>query len=291
MKLDQRKTITLLFIGLFLSVLVLGCAKKEDKKEDTVLKAYRLIDEQRTDEAIELLESAIAKEPSNTQYKAVLASAYAHKGGIKVQKLVPIINHSEKLKKLSEKLPEVNKSESHSQRVNQTALNLAALLLRFSGFLEAYASVPLVTKDQATYLRHAIYILNDLGDKVRQEDVLYRAILEIVLLKHILAENFIGEFMEPATKEEVTCRIDLGHVNDTAITLGKLLIDIFNDIGFSNPKQSEQMKRMANETSETISNLTIFFTSATVVDEASNIFIRQAAIQNGFGKIIRCNGS
>ncbi|MDZ4678688.1 MAG: hypothetical protein SGI74_14415 [Oligoflexia bacterium] len=267
-----------------------GCSKKEDKKQNTVLEAYRLIDEQRTDEAIELLESAITKEPSNTEYKVVLASAYAHKGGIKVQKLVPIINHSEKLKKLGEKLPELNKAEAKSQRVNQAALNLSAVLVRFAGFLEAYASVPLATPNQATYIRHAIYILNELGNKVKPEDALYRAVLEIVLLKHILAENFVGEFLEPANKEETTCRIDLGNVNDAAITLGKLLIDILNDIGFSNPDQAEAMKRMANETSETVSNLTIFFTSATVVDEVSNIFVRQAAVQHGFGKIIKCNG-
>ena len=287
------KKILKITISIFVfSSFLFGCGnKKDNSRNDTVLEAYRLIDEQRTDEAIELLETSLSQEPSNTDYKAVLASAYAHKAGIKIQKLVPVLSQSDKLKKLNDKLSEVSKTESASVRVNAGALNIAVILAKFSGFFEAYASVPLVNKDQATYLVHAIYLLNDIGNKIKPEDVLYRAVLEIVLLKHYIAEGFIGEFIEPQTKGEQTCKLDLGNVNDTIIKMGKLLIDIYNDIGFANPKQAVDMKEMAEQTSDSVTNLTIATTAVTVLDEAANIFLRQAAIQNGFGKIIKCGGN
>jgi NRPS condensation-like uncharacterized protein len=73
--------------------------------------------------------------------------------------------------------------------------------------------------------------------------------------------------------------------------MGKLLIDIYNDIGFANPKQAVDMRKMAEQTSDSVTNLTIATTTVTVLDEAANIFLRQAAIQNGFGKIIKCGGN
>ena len=290
MKLQKILKATIFALAILLSFS--GCGNKnQDRNTDTVLEAYRLIDEQRTDEAIELLESSLAKDPKNSEFKAVLASAYAHKAGIKIQKLVPILNQTDKLKKMNDKLPDISKDKSISEKVNAGALNVAMLLTRFAGFFETYSSVPLVTKDQATYLSHAIYILNDIGSEIKPEDVLYRAVLEIILFKHVLSEGLIGEFSEPQTKDEQTCRIDLGNVNDTVIKLGKLLIDIYNDIGFANPKQAVDMKKMAEQTGESDSNITIATTTVTVLDEAANIFLKQAIVQNGFGKIIKCGGN
>lgn len=181
---------------------LLGCGTKNDTQQsEPVLKAYRLIDEQRTDEAIELLESSLVQEPANSEYKVVLASAYAHKAGIKIQKLVPVIIQSDKLKRMNVQIPEIGHNQQPNKAVNAGALNIALLLNRFAGFFETYASVPIVTPDQATYLTHAIYLLNDVGAQIKQEDVLYRAVLEVVLFKHILTEGLIGEFAAPQTKD------------------------------------------------------------------------------------------
>jgi hypothetical protein len=276
---------------ILIGISLVGCAdRKQDHRDDTVLNAYRLIDEKRDDEAIELLENALAKDPANYDYKAVLASAYAHKAGIKIQNLVPAVQKSSQLKKLNENAKAMS-GETIGAKVDSGALVIASMLGKFSGVLETYAAVPTVDKNQSTYLIHAIYLLNSLGNRIKPEDVIYRAVLEIVLFKYYLAEGFIGEFVEPKTKDEVSCRIDLGNVNDAIIKIGKLLIDIFNDVGFVNPKQAEDMKRLAGDTSDSISRLTIATTTVTVVDEAANIFLKQTAIQNGFGKIIKCGGN
>jgi hypothetical protein len=287
-----KKNLQLTIAFLFFTLACFGCGhKNETQQENNILKAYRLIDEQRTDEAIELLENSLAEDPQNTDYKSVLASAYAHKAGIKIQKLVPAINQAEKLKKIDDKSASTAEPHSAIEKVNADALNIAALLGKFAGFFEVYASIPLVSKEQGPYLSHAIYLLNDIGNTIKPEDVLYRAVLEIVLLKHILAENLVGEFVASPTKDKQTCLIDIGSVNDTVVTIGKLMIDIYNDIGFANPQQAEAMKKLANETSDSVSNITIATTTVTVLDEAATIFLKQAAIQNGFGKIIKCGGN
>ena len=275
------------------TLVMFGCAgsKNEGVRNDTVLEAYRLIDDQRTDEAIQLLETSLVADPSKSEYKVVLASAYAHKAGIKIQKLVPMLTQSDKIKKLNDQSLDASLDDSVSGKVNSGALNIARLLTKFSGFFEAYALVPTVTKNQAVYLTHAIYLLNDVGNDLKPEDVLYRAVLETVLFKYFLAEGFIGELIEPKAKDQVSCRLDLGNVNDSIVKMGKLLIDICNDIGYVNPKQAVDMKKIAEQVSESVTNLTIATTAVTAADEAANIFLKQVAIQNGFGKIIKCGGS
>lgn len=289
MKLKEAFKITFMVAIAFL--VFAGCGKKNaERRNDTVLQAYRLIDEQRLDEAIELLEQALSNEPTNSEYKAVLASAYAGKAGIKIQKLIPVLNQSDKFKELSSELPEISKEQSAGARINAGALNIATLLGRFAGFFEAYASIPMVEKNQAIYLNQGIYLLNDIGKKIKPEDVLYRAVLEIVLLKHIIAEGLMGELIEPQTKDGQTCRLDVGKINDTVMSAGKLLIDIYYDIGFANPNLAYKMKNLAEQTSDSISNFTIATTAVTTLDEVSNIFLKETAIQIGFGKIIKCGG-
>lgn len=274
----------------FISLMSFGCDKQDRHNEDSVLRAYQLIDEQRTDEAIELLETELNKNPNSNEYKSVLASAYAHKAGIKIQKLVPVINQADCLNKLKEKSSEVDKKESFSNRLNKMAIDASSLFVKLSNVMEAYASVPVLTADQATYLRHAIYLLTSIGKGLTQDDVLYRAVLEIILFKYILSENLIGEFTESVVVDEAKCRIDIGNLNETLINLGKLLIDIYNDLGFVDPKRADDMRKLSEETSDTVSNLTIATTTIAVLDEASTMFLKQAIIQQGFGKIIKCNG-
>ena len=127
-----------------------------------------------------------------------------------------------------------------------------------------------------------------MGKKITPDDVLYRAVLEVILFKHILAENLIGDFVAPTEPGSSNCRVDIGHLNKTFISLGKLLIDIFNDIGHVRADQSESMKQMAQSTADAVSNLTLATTSIAVIDEASNILLKRTLFHQGLGKIIRC---
>lgn len=280
------------YILVVLMGFVVSCSNQKNDKghDDTVLHAYRLIDENRSAEAIELLEGALTEDPSNDEYKVVLASAYAHKGGIRIQSLAAAIQKSTQLSQLKDRI-DLKTDQTIVSKVDAGAANFAAMLVKFSATIEVFTAVPRVDRTQAIYLVQAINLLNSLGQRIKPEDVIYRGVLQIVLLKHYLAEDLIGEFVPPEVQDESSCRIDLANVNDSIIKIGELLIDIFNDNGFANPKQAEDMKRLAAETSQAISSLTIATTAVTLADQAANIFLKQVAIQNGFGKIIKCGGN
>jgi len=285
----RAKTPILLLVFLVCLSLV-GCAKRGDKQESTVLHAYRLIDAHRTEEAIELLEKQSAREPENVELRVVLASAYAHMGGVKVQKLVAAINSGDKLERLNENLPAIDSKLSLSEQSDRVARNIATLMVRYAGVFQVYATVPTVTQQQAVYIQHGIDILSGLGSKLKPEDAIYKAVLEVVLLKHFLAENFFGEFSVPKTVNLKTCALNVDKLGDAAVVVGKFLIDIYNDIGYANPKQAEQMKKQADDTADIVSNLTMFLTSAAVLDQASSIYLREVAIMQGFGKMVKCSG-
>ncbi len=73
-----------------------GCGRHHTA-ESTKVRAYRLIDAQRTDEAIALIEMALDKDPGNYEYKVVLASAYAHKAGFRIQRLISVMDHAKEM--------------------------------------------------------------------------------------------------------------------------------------------------------------------------------------------------
>jgi tetratricopeptide (TPR) repeat protein len=278
----------ILFV-LVLSTLLTGCARK-NKSEDTVLRAYRLIDAQRTDEAIELLEQKLNEDPKNYDYKVVLASAYAHKGGFKVQKLVQAVSQIKGIGDLAAPKKHPEKGDSVTVRVDLAAEQLAFIFSQVNGFLSTYRSVPSITNEDAVYLVHAIYLYSELNERIKPEDSLYRAALEIILFKHVLAEDFIGNFVEPKDKLTSACKLNIASINDNIVKVGKLLIDIFSDLAASNPDTAEQMRKSAAQTGEVVTDLTLTTTSLVAFDEASNVFLKQAVIQNGFGKIIKCDG-
>jgi hypothetical protein len=278
-------------IILLLGGVILGCqTKNQDRKDDVALRAYRLIDDQRTDEAIELLETELREDSSNKDLKVTLASAYAHKGGIKIQKLASVVGNVDTLNKSKRTFIDIGKQKTMSEQTNATVMNASTMLLNLAQVFDAYAAIPVINRDQASYVRHAIMLLNEIKNSdLKPEDVLYRLVLEVVMLKHFIAENLLGDFAPPKNKKN-ECKLDLEKVNQNFVALGKLLLDIYNDIGFVRPKSATEMKKLSNDTSDAISNATIFFTSAAVLDDAAKTFLNESVVQSGFGKLIRCGG-
>lgn len=246
---------------LFLLVLCVSCAaNKSDQRNNSVLEAYRLIDENRTDEGIQLLEDSLKADPLNSELKMVLASAYAHKAGIKIQKLVPAIIHADKIKKISEAKKPYSEQADTNAKINLAAFNIAKTLSQFAVFFEAYATIPLINKEQSVYIKHAIQLINEMTGDMKSEDLINK-----------------------------NCQIDVSQINQTLISLGKLTIDIFNDLAIANPKQASQMKNSAAQAVDAVMALNIATTSISIIDEISQLFIKDIAVQNNFGRIFRCS--
>lgn len=272
-----------------IAICFIGCAKENKAKNDPVLKAYRLIDEQRTDEAIELLEREIQSNPENAEYKVVLASAYAHKAGFKVQKLVGIIGQVDKIKDLKFDFLNIKPSGNRAEDSNLYTDLVSRVFKMFSDIVGIYSSIPTVNKEGAEYLRHSIYLLDESYSYLKPHDFLYKALLEVVLFKHVLAENFIGEIGSIRVSTE-DCKANFTKLNLGIVDSGKILIDILNDVGLALPNEAEKTAEISSQVSEAVSNLTLINTSLTVLDDASDLFLNRLANQYGFGKIIRCAG-
>lgn len=282
-----------LFLKISLALILLqGCGRShETQKQDVVLESYRLIDSQRTDEAIELLEDALKNDPENYDYQATLASAYAHKSGIKIQRLIPAVNQISKTKLDSDLINQIESNSPLISKIDKNILVFIGSISKISRYLQIFDSLPTIEKNQKIYLEQAIGKLNDLGGRIKPEDAIYRAALEIILFKHIFNEELLGQPLAVSEKETDTCHVDLLKLNSTVSSLGKLLIDIFGDIGFANPNQAESMKKLAEQTSQSILNISNTITTVTAIDEASNLFLKQSLIQSSFGKILKCGGS
>lgn len=283
------KTAVSLFI-ILAAFFFVGCApEKKQQNESTSVKAYRLIDEQRTDEAIQLLETSLREEPDNQDYKIILASAYAHKAGFGVQKLIPLMSRAKSFKQddalFLKIIEELKKDEKPAQ-----IMQLARLFNQMSEFAKIYNAIPSTESVyEVAYLEQAIDILNKVGKDLKPEDALYRGVLEILLLKHILSEKLIGQINTEIKLEN--CQVDLSTANLSIIRLGKLLIDIYYDIGIANPSQAIKMKTLAESTAVIVSDLTLAITTVTAIDEAASVFLKQNAIENGFGKLVKCGGN
>ena len=64
----------LVSLGIIFNFVLVSCANEDgSSSHDPVLAAYQLIDEQRTDEAIALLEGELKKEPEKYELKVALA--------------------------------------------------------------------------------------------------------------------------------------------------------------------------------------------------------------------------
>ena len=323
----------------------LGCSRHR-APETTSVRAYRLIDAQRTDEAITLLEASLDKDPNNYDYKVILASAYAHKAGFRIQRLISVMDHIKEMSAIKdpEKLPVQNLKDentkgsgieaknnpskssnappttgaetpasSHSelansakeqdsisqgQRVDHALSQLNVMLNRFNAATSIYESVPSIRNDELIYLRQAIEILNDLGSEIKQPEALYRGALRIVLFKHILAENLVGEVVaqgftfdaESSPASNKHCNINAAELNDAIILLGQTLIGVFTDMSIANPKNGKDMMRLADSTAGLISQMTLTTTTLVALNDVSSVVFKQTLLQNGFGKLIRCGG-
>jgi len=301
----------------FNSILILilifsGCKKNNQPKEDSIVKAYRLIDQQRTNEAIDLLESDLKTDPNNNEMKFVLASAYAHKAGIKIQKLVPIITQLEKFRGFKNKKANVKKEFDYNQldqnkknivnkensissstqinssgekQINKLAITASNFFGRMSSILETYAAIPSVSTYQVEFIKHAISLINSIGTQVNQEQALYRALLEVILFKYLMDEIVTDETIDTSIIENQRCIINQDKLNESITLLGNLVIDINKDMALANPKHAEHLVKMNKDINQQI---TQFPTSLNSMDNASASIMKRMAIENGLGKLIKC---
>jgi hypothetical protein len=289
----MRSFVQLTVIPMAAAVLA-ACAPANENKvlqnERPLNQVYRLIDAQRSDEAITLAEQLVDSNSSDREAKVALASAYAHRAGIKIQGLAQVVSAS----KNSSILASTPQSSialvlNPGQKIDSTLTDSTLILSQILKVSQIYTSIPNIDLNGRTYLQLAIRTIDRIDD-VNQTEAIYRAVLRIVLFKHLLATELLGDIERPNNLEK-SCLVDLNRLNDSILNLGRTLINIMADISIAHPDQEKSLNIQRAAIADAVSKLTIVTTSLIVIDEASNLLLKQSLIQRGLGKAIQCKGA
>lgn len=284
----MKKVLTAIFLGVLL--LATACSNKgRPRATDVVSRAYQMIDAQQPNEAIRLLEKSLRDDPRNRDYKVVLASAYAHRAGFKVQKLVPILKKAQDFQRLQGETPTAGSDATTGQKVKALAFDAKSLISKAGALHDVFASIPAVEVDQIPDLGHAIDLLGELGPDLRPSEAIYRVVLEIILFKHYLVEKLLGESPAKTNQQLEACRIDSETFVETFQLLSNLLISIYSDLSIAHPSQTPTFQRLTEETSSAVSSALKTTNSISTLDKNSLMFLKFTIIKAGFGKVIVCH--
>jgi len=272
----------------FLSVLlVTGCGRPPKKAESPLTHAYRLIDANRDDEAIAYLSDLCNSKPGDHDCLVALASAYAHKSGMKVQKFVNVITMSKDLGALEFTFDSSAGKGENTDRADHSLRSAASLLAKLAQIMRVYTAVPTIKNDNIVYLDEAIRIMINL-EHPRQVDALYRAVLRVLRLKHTFAEDVLGIGTE--AKLGADCTLDLSVMSDNLKALGFDLLDILDDLELANPSRAKTLDRDKKEIANDLDSATHALSSLTEIDEGTRMAFNELFIQQGFGKFLKCKG-
>jgi hypothetical protein len=283
-----------LITAVIVFALSVSCNKREQSREESSLvAAYKMIDAQRTDEAIQLLEAELATlDPASPYYskvKVALGSAYAHKAGIKVQKFSKLL----KVGKIDTKFKDARKTDTKKKPTRAESADLylksvARMITGISNVAGAYTAIPNIKPEDEKYLIYSLKILDSVKiEQLTQGDALYRAVIRIIYLKHYMSSRVF----EDATAVDIdskTCEVNFDKISNTLHKLAGTGILIFDDLAHSAPKKAKKYKESRDDLLQAASDLTIISTFASVIDDATLALSKQALVETGLRKLLKC---
>lgn len=275
-----------LSIGLVMGIS--GCARSSSQRreESPLTHAYRLIDAHRDDEAIAYLTDLCGKQPSNDCFSA-LASAYAHKAGIRVQRFVGVLLTMKSAKNLSLVFDSSPVKGEDSAKVDHSLDSVSTYLNHLTGILSIYSGIPEVSNTDNIYLDEAIRILDSL-ERPRQQDGLYRAILRVISFKHAFAEELIG----PGDQKNLgpACEVDFPLIQNSINDLDRRLLTIVDDLEIGNPSQKNSLDRLKIQVNNDAHGMAEALDAISKTDAAGVIYFKSLLIAQRFGKLLKCKG-
>jgi hypothetical protein len=269
-------------LSLILSVVAFaGCNKKKDVDQDVILRSYRLIDANRTEEAINLLEDELARHPDNRKAQLTLASAYAHAAGFKVQEIAGLV---QSLK--AEKLTKLN---LNSNDLRRNPKSIASAFKYFSQVFTIYGDIPIIEKDKFPYLEQSLHILK-LFEQASPTEAAYRSLIRILYIKYILNSALQNSMVDVVDKNE--CKMDLHKMNGAFITVAEEFHDLFADLAILSPAKSEKMLRHQEKVDKMMTGLVLATSYPLVIDQAdlADVIPDTPWINNIFSGI-QCRGN
>jgi hypothetical protein len=159
-----------------LTLLAVRCHRKSSEKpQSDEVRAQLLIDQNKEDEAISILEAKYASSNISREELKVLASAYAHKAGLKMINFINAIKTNMNFEN-STRIIENSVDNLKAKKVIEQIHNMTKVLSLVN-------SIPVINNQQWSQLRMAINIYQSLDHKLPDEE-LFLSLLLITKLKY-----------------------------------------------------------------------------------------------------------
>jgi len=274
--------------------LFLSCQKKSGREEGSVERAYKLIDADREEEAIVLLEEEYNKDPKNKPIKVALASAYAKRAGITLEAFYDLLNYKVFSKPLGESglSSELNSSglktnsaySRQGKTVNEATQSIAKIMGLALDAAKTFYYLPNIDPERRLDLYQAIYHMNTLEDKTKGEH-LYLAILKILELKFVLYNDILPSMFVQSNNK---CRLDVESTKKGVHQLADILFSIIDNINGSHPIATQEIYKNKSAIKEELKTLDANLSEALLFDDFMILLFKQAVIATGVGDFNPC---
>ncbi|MBC7419857.1 MAG: hypothetical protein H7328_03930 [Bdellovibrio sp.] len=246
----MKNSLKLIFTALLIIGLV-GCGKSRNQDEEGVqLRAYRLIDDDRVDDAISLLTAEIGNrdEAANdgadlsqetTDLRVTLASAYAKKSGIRIYEIANAFQMGKQISNYKIQSTDFD-PESNGEKLN----GLSVLLITQLKMMQTISIVPKIAQEKTKYLEIAIRILNS-APNLSPADLVYSAILKVILVRTMLESAELKSFMPKVVKENGQCVARFTEFRDHLTRASKVLLSGYEDVAKAMPEKKEEIMKTA----------------------------------------------
>jgi hypothetical protein len=261
-----------LFLLLALFSLLTGCDNKEKKhnRNDVLLESYRLIDEDREDEAIGLLDSRIEEfsddSPENLELKnlkVTLASAYAKKAGISIREIGASFS---KIKNIADLKTENFQTSNATNGVDKNLSQFSNIILDTFKFVNTFSALPKVSQEKMPYLTHAVKILNSTNG-LDYTDRIYSALLKIILVKSMFESPELHSILPYATKENETCVVKTFEFSEYLLRTSRILLSAVKDLEQSYPDKKGQFSAQGKKITEWTESLVSINATSVVLSQ------------------------
>ena len=271
-------------------VLLSSCQRQEPKTETNIIRAYKLIDANRADEAIILLEDMSAKEPKNREILVALASANASFAGINVPSLYPAIDRAvlqETFKKLQQEVDALSALQSAGfyKPLDGFTRHWTLMFKFLSSYIDTFRDLPFIPASKSKFLFEAISILQSISDKTRGQ-ALFSAVLRVLYLKRELTENLIPMVLTGNSDE--TCKLNFKSIGVIAEYLRVSGAEIASDLGAAYPAQSKDFQANAKNLEQLSTLIQTMTSSENMLTDAAAIMAVRIGIEESLGKVIQC---
>lgn len=280
------------FVLLAFMLMLMGCQSKNSQQQDesVVLHSYRLIDENRTDEAIVLLTDEINKLSKNTseannsaemiELKITLASAYAKKAGLTVREMAKAIKQSQQIANINTM---TTTSTSAEYAKNEKILHdFSELLLTYFKSFQIISVIPKIEPAKIVYLSQAVKIISSISD-LSPADLIYSAVLKVVLVRTLLESNEIKQIIPVITKENNECVAKVGEFRDYLVRASKILISGLEDLTKALPDKKDEYMRSAHDIVEFSTHLSEINSAGLVINKLQPNALNQIHSLLGIG--------